>query len=402
MAYAITDLLNDLSGVVHGTKINKVPNIYGIINRAARAVLLDVDPKETQRTVQLGQVFNDVFDYAIPADVKGDKIIDLRVQAGRVPSQIFTQGYAQNFDSQKLLGLGNKIYTQWNTGVKNLRIEAPTLTAPIVLCDTSTLTGWSATAGAENLSLDTTNNVAGGGAIQFDLADGSATGSIQISSLPPVDMSGVVGINTQFYWVYLPTGASITSINLKWGSDYTANYYEYTATATQQGTAFVNGWNLIAAPWTSATVVGTPVATSYDSIQVTLAYNGTLQTGVKFCNLSSATGYIFEIQYYSKFLFRNASTNAFQETITDSTENTRIINLDTESCNLLFNKCAFYIAQSLQGADASYDADYWQTEYATALARYKGQNPAESMLKGEQYYKVQHKGYSRYAGRWRR
>jgi len=48
----ITTLLNDIASVVHGTTINKIPNVYGHINRAARAVLLDVDPNETQRIVQ--------------------------------------------------------------------------------------------------------------------------------------------------------------------------------------------------------------------------------------------------------------------------------------------------------------------------------------------------------------
>lgn len=396
MSYSITNLLSDISSVTHGTTINKIPNIYSIINRAARAVLLDVDPKETQKIVSLSQVFNDVFDYAAPVDLKGDREVDLRPQAGREPGQIFTQDYAQNFDVNKLWSLSNKIYTQWNTGVKTLRIEAPTLTSPITLCDTSTITGWTATAGAQNISLDTTLNVAGGGAIQFDLAAGSSTGSIQISTLSPIDLTGHVNIDTEFYWVYLPLGSAFTNLNLKWGSDYTSNYYTYTVTTTQQGTAFQTGWNLIAIPWASATKVGTPVVTAYDSIQFTPTYNSTLQTGVKFCNLTSNTGYIFELQYYSKYLFRDPTTNAFQETVTDSTDNSKIINFDTESYNLLFNKTAFYVCQALQGADAEYDADYWQTEYNNALMRYKAQNPSEAMKKAEPYYKLPHRSYTGY------
>lgn len=396
MSYSITNLLSDIASVIHGTTTNKIPNIYGIINRAARAVLLDVDPKETQKIVSLAQVFNDVFDYPCPVDLKGDREVDLRPQAGREPWQIFTQDYAQNFDANKLWNLSNKIYTQWNTGVKTLRINAPTLTSPITLCDTSTITGWTATAGAQNISLDTSLNVAGGGAIQFDLAAGSSTGSIQISTLNPIDLTGHVNIDTEFYWVYLPTGSAFTNLNLKWGSDYTANYYTYTVTTTQQGTAFQNGWNLIAVPWASATKVGTPVITAFDSIQLTPTYNSTLQTGVKFCNLTSNTGYIFELQYYSKYLFRDATTNAFQETVTDATDNTKIINFDTESYNLLFNKTAFYVCQALQGADAEYDADYWQTEYTNALARYRAQNPSEAMKKAEPYYKLPRRNYTGY------
>jgi|ERR1035437_1198082 hypothetical protein len=395
----ITDLLADISSVVHGTTTNKIPNVYGHINRAARAVLLDVDPKETQRIVQLSQVFNDVFDYPSPDDLKGDREIDLRLQAGRTPRDVFTQRYAQEFDSQKLISQANKIYTQWNTGVKTLRIEAPTLTQPLTLCDTSVLTGWGTTTGAQNISLDTTLNVAGAGAIQFDLIAGSATGSIQISTLNPIDVTGHVNIDTEFFWVYLPSGSAITNLNLKWGSDYTTNYYNLTVSTTQQGTAFQNGWNLIALPWASATKVGTPVITSFNSLQLTVTYNSTLQTGVKFCNLTSNTGFIFELQYYSKFLFRNPATGAFSEKVLDGTYNAYLINLDTESYNLLFNKTAFFIAQALQGSDASYDATYWDTEYNEALRRYKGLNPSEAMLKRSVYYQLPRRGLF---GGWRR
>lgn len=391
----ITTLLSDLASVVHGTTVNKIPNIYGMINRAARAVLLDVDPKETTRIVQMPQVFNDTFDYALPVDVKGDRITDLRLQAGRTPWEVFTQEYAQDFDANKLVSFTNKVYTQWNTGVKTIRIDAPFLTAPTQLWDTGTITGVTATSGVSTLSLDQTNNVAGGGAITFNLNAGPTTGNLVTTTLNQVDLSALVNIATGFLWVYMPTGSAITGVNVQWGSDI-SNYYSYTTTATQQGTAFVNGWNLISIPWVSATKVGTPVNTAYDTVRITLLYNGTLQTGVKVCNLTFTLGYYFDLQYYSKYLFRNPSTGAFVEKVLDNTYNGYLINLDTESYNLLFNKTAFFIAQSLQGSDAAYDADYWQTEYTNALKRYKGQNPSEAMLKASVYYTMPNKSYQRF------
>jgi hypothetical protein len=401
MSYSVQTLITDIGGVVHGTTTNKIPNLYGIINRAARAVLLDVDPKETQRISQLSQVFNNVYDYACPADIKGDKIIDLRPQAGRDPWDIFTQEYAQSFDSQKGFNLSQVLYTQWNTGVKSFRIEAPTLTAPITITGTSTTTGWTATTGASTITLDQTNNVAGGGALVFNLLAGNASGYIENTTLSAVDLSTYVNVSNLFVWVYLPTAASVTSVNLRWGSDSTVNYYSSTATTTQQGTVFQNGWNLLSFPWVSATVVGSPVATAIDSVRVTFAYNSTLQTGVKVDNLTANLGFIFECQYYSKYLFRDPTTNAFQETVVDSTDNNKIINLDTESYNLLFNKTAFFVAQSLQGADAGYDVTYWDSEYTNALAKYKAQNPGESMLKGSTYYRLEKKSFSRFnPGYW--
>lgn len=395
--YSISTLLNDLTSVTHGTTVNKVPNIFGIINRAARAVLADVDPKETQRIVSLAQVFNEVFDYACPADVKGDRIVDLRLQAGRMPWDVFIQDYATNFDANKLVSFANKIYTQWNTGIKSLRIEAPLLTEPVTLCDTGTITGWAATTGASTISLDTQYAVAGSGALKFNLLAGSGSGYIQNSTLTAVNVSANENISTLFLWVYLPTATAVTAVDLRWGSSTTA-YWNYTATTDFQGNAFVNGWNLLSFPWVSATVTGTPSSSAVNYLRTTFTYNSTLQTGVKIDNLTSNLGFIFELQYYSKYLFRNPNTNAFQETVTDeATDGNTIINLDTDSYNLLFNKCAFYVAQSLQGADAGYDADFWDSEYQESLTRYKGLNPSEAMLKRSVYYSLPNRSnYNRF------
>ena len=400
MTYSIQTLQNDLSGVTHGTTANKIPNIYGIHNRAARQLLLDVDPKETQRVVQLAQVFNSVFDYAAPADVKGDRVIDIRPQAGRKPWDVYPQGYAQNFDANKSFSPDNKLYVQWNTGVKSLRIEAPSLTAPVTLTDTSTITGWVAGGGATTPTLDSINNVAGGGALVFNLLAGQATGYIENSSLTPIDLTAHLNISTLFDWNYLPTAASITSINVRWGSS-PLNYYSQTFAIRQDGSAFQNGWNLGSLPWVSATVTGSPVVSAIKYVRFTFNYDSTLQTGVKIDNLTSNLGYIFEAVYYSKYLFRNPSTNAFKETVTDSTDLTTIINLDTESYNLFFDLNAMYVAQSLQGADAAYDFTVWEAEYAKNLARYKAQNLSETMLKGESYYSVPKKGYHRFTGPYR-
>jgi hypothetical protein len=391
----ISTLTSDLASVIHGTRVLKVPGIYGIINRAARAVLLDVDPKETMRVVTLGQVFNNTFDYSLPVDVKGDRIVDIRPQADRKPGDVFFQNYSQSFDTDKARSFSNRISTQWNTGVKTIRIDAPALTSPTTITDTSDETLWTATSGATALELDKSNYVAGGGALKFNLSAGSATGYVDTSSLTALDLSDHANVSTMFLWVYLPTGASISSISLRVGSDLTANYYEGSVTANQQGLAFQNGWNLLSFTWSSMTKTGTPIDTAIDSVRVTFAYNSALQTGVKICNLTSALGFFFEMVYYSKYLFRNSSTNAFQEEVTD-TDVDALINLDTESYNLLFAKVAYYVAQSLQGADAEYDATIWEKEYRAALKKYQGQNQSETMKKAEPYYTIQKKGYRKY------
>lgn len=395
MAYSIQTLLNDISGVVHGTTINKIPNVYGAINRAARAVLLDVDPKETQRILSLGLVFNGVQDYPAPVDMKGDRIIDLRLTAGQNPSDEFTQTYSTDFNANVDWSWDNKIYTQWNTGIKTLRVQAPWLTAPVTLTDTSTTTGWSVGGGASGITLDSINNPAGGGDLMFNLLAGQSSGYLENSTLNPVDYTNYLNVSNGFLWVYLPSATAVTAIDVRWGTN-SSNYYHLSVNATQQGTVFQVGWNLISLPWNTATVVGSPTITSTQYTRVTFTYDSTLQTGVRICNFTFNQGFYFNAVYYSKYMFRSAATGAFQETVTDANDNSVLINLDTDSYNLLFNKLALYVAQSLQGADADYDAEFWEGEYANALKRYKALNLSEAIPKGARYYSTSNKGYNRY------
>ncbi len=321
-----------------------------------------------------------------------------------MPWDVFTQDYAQNFDANKLVSLSNKVYTQWNTGVKTLRIEAPTLTAPTVITDTGSITGWTAIQNTPNipitLTLDTTYNVAGGGALVFDIGANTDT-EVYTDSIVSLDLSSQENISTLFFWVYLPIASNTDFVYLQFGSS-ASDYWSASVTLNQQGTSFQNGWNLISIPWSTMSVSGFPDSSKIVHVLFDIGNDlGTLpQTGVKICNLVSAPGFIFELQYYSKYMFRNPSTNQFVERVIDSSYNTYLINLDTDSYNLLFNKTAYYIAQALQGSDAQYDATFWGGddgmggEYGKSLKRYKGLNPSEAMLKRSTYYSLPRKGYN--------
>ncbi len=96
MSYSVLDLKNDITAILHGTTSNQIQNFDGAIGRAAREVLLDVDPQETIRQVEfVAPIFNTVFDYPIAADLKGNKIIDIYPQVQRLPLDIWTQAFNQ-------------------------------------------------------------------------------------------------------------------------------------------------------------------------------------------------------------------------------------------------------------------------------------------------------------------
>ncbi len=399
--YSIQNLKNDLSAILHGTTLNQIQNINGLIDRAARQLILEVDPQETKRTLEfVGPVFNSVYDYPISSDVKGNKIIDIFPQVQRIPQDIWTQQYNQAFDvsKQNIFSQLNMFTMNFNTGLKTLRINAPWLNPPIILNEVEgiALNGTWATGGtASNLSVNNTNFAQGSGSLQFDATAGAAY--LENTTSTAVNLSAVVNQSYLFVWVYVPDASKLTDVKLRWGSS-SANYYEGTATTTQQGTVFQNGWNLCQFPWASSTTVGTPNSSSISYLRVTLDVTGN-ETACLVNGINSILGSILSYEYYSKYLFRDATTGAFQENVTDDSN---LVNLDTDSFNLLTNLCAVFSAQQMQGVDATFaDLPFFEQQYEKSLQRYKNMYKSEVQKPQSAYYYQPYKGYGRYFGsRW--
>lgn len=394
--YDITKLKADLEGALHGTTLNQITNLNGVIDRAARKLIFDVDPQETKRIVEFANpIYASVYDYAVPADLKGNKVIDIRPQVNRVSQDVYLQQYNQEFDLNKQLALNNDFTIQFNTAIKTIRINSPYLQQGIILnlADSTNQNGtWSTGGGATALTTDNVNFVAGGGSLNFNLSAGQATGYLENSTFNTVNLSNQLNQSTLFLYTYLPTASAVTSVELRWGTDST-NYYSRTVTTTQQNTVFQNGWNLLAFNWAGSTVVGAPNASSIGYLRVTWTYNSTLQTAVRLNDIISQLGSILEIEYYSKFLFRDFLTGAFQETVTSDTN---LINLDTESYNLLFYQTGLMSVQQALGEDASYDTNYFSQEYEKGLARYMAMYKSELQKPQSAYYTMPRRGFARF------
>lgn len=399
MSYSILDLKNDLTSILHGTTLNQIQNLNGAINRAARDVLLDVDPQETKRTIEfVAPIFNTVYDYPIAADVKGNKLIDLFPQVQRIPQDIWLQSYNQAFDvaKQNIFSMQNMFTVNFNSSLKTLRINAPWLNPPVIVnqIEGIALNGtWAVGGTASTLAVNNTNFAQGSGSLQFNVTTGTAY--IENSTMTAVDLSAVLNQSSLFVWVYVPTGATLTSVNLRWGSS-NANYYDRTVTQTQQATAFVNGWNLCQFAWSGSTTTGSPSSSAINYARVTLNVTGSM-TACLVNGLNSILGTILNYEYYSKYLFRDASTGAYQETMLDDSD---LINLDTESFDLLTYKVASLIVQQQQGLDASFfDSPFFENKYQQALLRYKSMYKSELQKPQSNYYQMPNKGYSNILGR---
>jgi len=158
----IATIKDELEGMMHGTSLNKVQNLNGVFNRAARFLLADVDVDETIRVQQItNALYDSINDYVLADDLKEDAIIDIRPQVDRTKGDIFVQHGTAEFDQYKADG---SFAIKHNSGVKTLR-ASKALTTGIVLngCDSLTDNGtWAATADAQNLAVDSGALVRGG------------------------------------------------------------------------------------------------------------------------------------------------------------------------------------------------------------------------------------------------
>ncbi len=247
----------------------------------------------------------------------------------------------------------------------------------------------------DTLQFTFVNDGYSGSITNISLKEVDLTNYIENSTLYPIDLSASENQSSFFTWVYVPVAADLTSVGLRIGSDAT-NYWEGTVTQTQQGTAFVNGWNLCQFQWASMTVNGTPDSSAISYARVTLNMTASA-TAVKVNGLNSILGTILAYEYYSKFLFRDAATGVYQETVTDDSN---LINLDTESYNLLTNKVAEFAVQQQQGLDASFfDGAFFKNEYEQGVIRYKSMYKSELQKPQSAYYRVPNTSPSRSIGR---
>ncbi len=397
--YSIVDVKNDLEGMLHGTTLNKVQNVNQLLYRAARQVLTDIDPQETKRVVETPPIFYGIYDYTGIADLKGNKIIDFYPQINRISDDNPRSQYSKTFDLTKT-SVKPSFSLSFNSGAKTIRANQPKTDRGVTINDINTINGngvWIVGGGASDLVANYERFAWLSGCLQFNLT--GASGYIENSTMTAVDLTNNLNQASQFYKIYFPTASDITSVELRWGSD-ASNYWSVTSTLTQEGLAFQDGWNIIQADWLGSTQVGTPDVTNVNYVRITINTNGNAQTGIFVYKLTSQIGTIFEMSYYSKYLFRDAS-NVWYEKIPDNVdESTIYINLDTDSYNVFLYQAALLVFQQTLGTMNTFDYGFSQQGYQENINRYRAMYKSEIILPQQQYYQPDNNRYSNFVGRY--
>lgn len=381
MSVTLLDFKTRLQSKIHSGTLNKVQDVNNLIYEAACNLLNVCDPVDTiRKSVLTNAVYDDVYSYAAPSDLKDDKVIDIRPQVNRTVNDNFNNTGIEQFDLKKD---NNSLTVEYNSGVKTLRISK-TLTTGTTLNDASTTTEngtWTAGGDASNLEADSLNKVSGSASLKFDLDASGSAGYIVNSTMTAVDLSNYVNTGALFVYVYIPDATAITAIRLDWGSD-SSNYYYRSVTASHDNTSFTTGWNLLRFDWSGSTPVGTSVNTAITYAKITFTYDGTATPSCRVDNIVARLGSIYEIVYYSNYLFRNAA-GTWQEKPTADSD---YINLGTTGINALLYECAQLVSQELSGFGLQVDIDFFSEKEKQQIDAYIGNNKSQAMKKRSSYY----------------
>lgn len=378
MSYSVQNAKDDLSGRLHGTTVNKVRNIDSVFRRAANSLLGKIDPAETKITTQIS-LYDNVFDYAAPSDLKEKKIYDIRPQGSRDDSDNINQKFSKDFDRGKEKKL-SWVSVENNNGVKFLRISKRFSPSAASFDDLNDDSGWAAGGNASNLLEE--DLIFDKGGLQIDLALAGTSGYIESSSINSADFSEIENKSAVFLEVYIPTAAilaTITNFILRWGNSSTV-YFSKTITTAHLG-SFKVGKNLLRFDWNGATETGSVDSSAIDYARITVTYTGAVASpGIIFSNIFFSVARIHDLDYYSKYLFSTSGTWG-DEIGSDDT----LINLDTPTYNIFIDELTLEASQQVQGEAAASDRAemksrlYGEDGESGSYSNYKENNPSEAL-----------------------
>lgn len=349
----IASLKSDLIRKLHGTSLSKIESVNELIREAGGNLLSRIDPQETiRRTTIENALFDDVYSYTCPSDMKGDKIIDLGPQTDRTESQNYNKVFTEEFTRKKNRKDVNILY---KNGVKFLRVNADEAPTKAVVSQVNATTGWSAQSSASNLEKDSLQFITGNASLRFDVTSSGGTATLENSTLDAIDLSATTTDNSVFLWVFLPDTSKVTSVSFRYGSS-SSNYLSGTVTSAHDSTAFTEGWNLLRFDFDTATETGTVDYSSLVYFRFTINHDGTGFNNARFDNITVGVGKIYEVYYYSNALFQ-ATDGTLKTTPTLDTDT---IVLENDAYNILLYEVAHIVTQELQGENGAYDESHFR------------------------------------------
>lgn len=372
--FTVSQIDEHLIGMGHSASLNKVRNKEAMYERAASMFTLKHKSLEQMRSAPLAStVHDDFYNYGLASDFGA--LIDLIPQDDRASWDKAYRNNAGQFDLEKALR-NRTVSIEGSEGTKFVRInwrsrKGKVLNAANDVDDNGT---WAAVGGTTGIEQDTITKISGGGSVRFDLA---ATGNgIQNVSMTAVDLTDEDEVADVFVWLYFPTVAALTSITAEWGNDLTTKFWTSTAVTTQaDGTAFKAGWNLVKFSWATATETGTVVPTTVDSFALTFATTGAI-ANVRMDNIVFSIGRAFDMKYYSKYLFKDATTGLYISRPNSGSSDDYVL-VDNDTLPAFLFELGTAMAHQLEGTDSTFDLNFYRQQLGDIYPILRAANPSQ-------------------------
>lgn len=349
--------------------------IREITNTALRQLWFDLDLRSAKRRVALSpNLFNDIFDYAVPSDIKGNKVIDLKPQINRGQYDKWLLKTPEKFDLLKDVAGQRIITVDHRDFVNKIRVSLGIDDEEIVIDDMDAVTGWSLFGDGENVTLDDVNFVKGKGSVNWDISSaGGTTAGIQKSTITSFDISKYLTEGVIFARVYITSVTDITNFIIRLGSSSSA-YYHITVTTAHDGNAFQAGWNVLRFQMVDKSTTGSPTnaATTFAALYMTKDGGKVSETDYRFDHLVIKIGDYYNLFYYTRFPWRT-SADVYLE---NSTANDDKTNTETDEDNLVLLKCMEFEHRRLRNFRMVRE---FRELYDIAKDKYESDYPSEAL-----------------------
>lgn len=348
LTITLAKLKSDIIPKLKGTSLRQIADFYGTAATAANRMLSRIDTEETRRTVTMTTPFFDnINDYALVTDYK--RMIDIRPQANRLGQpglSDYTQTTARQFNERLT---PDSFSIRWNNMVRSLRAQRLPAGNVVMMdsFDGPTANGlWVVGGDASGLYTEPLNFLEGNGSLGFNISGATGISYIENSTAVVMDLSTLryQDASTLFFNIPIGKSALFTSFKLRRGSS-SSNYVEATVTTKADGTAFTDGWNQLLFFWNSAATVGTPDDTKNTYRRFTVnTTSGNIINSVLIDNWTDALGSLYEIEYYSEYMFRTSAGVWIPAPTSDSD----LVNCDSASYEILKTEMMVDITQEIR------------------------------------------------------
>ena len=358
-----------------------------LINSDVRTAISDIDFRGNIREELLTpNLMDNQFDYALPNDVKADKIIDFRPQVtdSRGEFETYDLITPEEFDRRKKVEKG--IYTILNDDLTRvLRVSADIEDETLVISELDGLNNpdtWTGFGGTLDANVDSEEDdfIQGNGAVRFsDTALNAASGitdtsmGIENNSLAAFDVSPFLSRGSFFYYMRLDSGdSSIQTAFLRLGSD-SDNFHQFNDSTQNDCSAFQSNWNLVRFDVSSRATTGTPTDTAITYAALIIGRDSAthLDTDFAFDYLIAKRGKFYNLSYYSNTVWQDTAFLLVE----NSTHDSHAIMVENDELEVITAKGAELASQYLRDDK---DVAYWNGEYERLKKAYLMSHPSQA------------------------